>query len=42
MTIIHDMNTLPRLVGTALSERLRVMPVAKISRLDGKYFEYLA
>lgn len=38
MTIIHDMKTLPRLVGTALSERLRVMPAVVVTgaRQTGK------
>src|SRR5271155_159810 len=38
MTIIHGMNTLPRLVGTALSERLRVMPAVVVTgaRQTGK------
>jgi len=38
MTIIHCMKTLPRLVGTALSERLRVMPAAVVTgaRQTGK------
>jgi uncharacterized protein len=38
MTIIHGMKTLPRLVGTALSERLRVMPAVVVTgaRQTGK------
>ena len=38
MTIIHCMKTLPRLVGTALSERLRVMPAVVVTgaRQTGK------
>lgn len=38
MTIIHSMKTLPRLVGTALSERLRVMPAVVVTgaRQTGK------
>jgi hypothetical protein len=38
MTIIHRMKTLPRLVGTALSERLRVMPAVVVTgaRQTGK------
>ena len=38
MTIIHDMKTLPRLIGTALSERLRVMPAVVVTgaRQTGK------
>jgi predicted AAA+ superfamily ATPase len=38
MTIIHDMKTLPRLVGAALAERLRVMPAVVVSgaRQTGK------
>lgn len=38
MTIIHNMKTLPRLVGTALSERLRVMPAVVVTgaRQTGK------
>jgi hypothetical protein len=38
MTIIHDMKALPRLVGTALSERLRVMPAVVVTgaRQTGK------
>lgn len=38
MTIIHDMKTLPRLVGIALSERLRVMPAVVVTgaRQTGK------
>jgi hypothetical protein len=32
MTIIHGMKTLPRLVGTALAERLRVMPAVVVTR----------
>jgi len=38
MTIIHYMKTLPRLVGTALSERLRVMPAVVVTgaRQTGK------
>jgi uncharacterized protein len=31
MIIIHDMNRLPRLVGTALSERIRVMPAVVVT-----------
>jgi hypothetical protein len=31
MIIIHDMKTLPRLVSTALSERLRVMPAVVVT-----------
>jgi hypothetical protein len=31
MTIIHDMKTLPRLVSTALSERMRVMPAVVVT-----------
>lgn len=38
MTIIHGMKTLPRLVGNALSERLRVMPAVVVTgaRQTGK------
>jgi uncharacterized protein len=38
MTIIHCMKALPRLVGTALSERLRVMPAVVVTgaRQTGK------
>ena len=38
MTIIHGMKALPRLVGTALSERLRVMPAVVVTgaRQTGK------
>jgi len=38
MIIIHAMRTLPRLVGTALAERLRVMPAVVVtgSRQTGK------
>lgn len=38
MDIIHDVKTLPRLVGTALSERLRVMPAVVVTgaRQTGK------
>src|SRR5262245_60699477 len=38
MTIIHAMKTLPRLVGTALSKRLRVMPAVVVTgaRQTGK------
>jgi len=38
MTIIHCMKTLPRLIGTALSERLRVMPAVVVTgaRQTGK------
>jgi hypothetical protein len=38
MDIIHGMKTLPRLVGTALSERLRVMPAVVVTgaRQTGK------
>jgi predicted AAA+ superfamily ATPase len=38
MIIIHDMNAVPRLVGPALSERLRVMPAVVVSgaRQTGK------
>ena len=38
MTIIHDMKTLPRLVGTALADRLRVMPAVVVTgaRQTGK------
>jgi hypothetical protein len=38
MTIIQDMKTLSRLVGNALSERLRVMPavVVTAARQTGK------
>jgi len=38
MTIIHGMKTLPRLVGAALSERMRVMPAAVVTgaRQTGK------
>ena len=38
MTIIHAMKPLPRLVGTALSERLRVMPAVVVTgaRQTGK------
>jgi uncharacterized protein len=38
MNIIHDMNALPRLVGTALKERLRVMPAVVVTgaRQTGK------
>ena len=38
MTIIHGMKTLPRLVGAALSERLRVMPAVVVTgaRQTGK------
>ncbi len=38
MTIIHDMTTLPRLAGTALAERLRVMPAVVVTgaRQTGK------
>jgi predicted AAA+ superfamily ATPase len=38
MTIIHSMKILPRLVGTALSERLRVMPAVVVTgaRQTGK------
>lgn len=38
MTIIHGMKTLPRLVGAALSERMRVMPAVVVTgaRQTGK------
>jgi uncharacterized protein len=38
MTIIHDMKTLPRLVGAALAERMRVMPAVVVTgaRQTGK------
>jgi hypothetical protein len=38
MIIIHDMKTLPRLVGAALSERIRVMPAVVVTgaRQTGK------
>jgi uncharacterized protein len=38
MTIIHHMNALPRLVGAALAERLRVMPAVVVTgaRQTGK------
>lgn len=38
MTIIHDMKALPRLVGAALAERLRVMPAVVVTgaRQTGK------
>ena len=38
MTIIHDMNTLPRLVSTALAERMGVMPAVVVTgaRQTGK------
>jgi len=38
MNIIHDMKTLPRLVGAALAERLRVMPAVVVTgaRQTGK------
>jgi predicted AAA+ superfamily ATPase len=38
MTIIHSMKTLPRLVGAALAERMRVMPAVVITgaRQTGK------
>jgi len=38
MIILHGMNTLPRLVGTALAERLRVMPAVVVTgaRQTGK------
>jgi predicted AAA+ superfamily ATPase len=38
MTLIHNMNTLPRLVSTALSERMRVMPAVVVTgaRQTGK------
>jgi len=38
MIIIHDVRTLPRLVGTALAERLRVMPAVVVTgaRQTGK------
>ena len=38
MTIIHGVKTLPRLVGTALAERLRVMPAVVVTgaRQTGK------
>ena len=38
MTIIHGMKTLPRLVGAALAERLRVMPAVVVTgaRQTGK------
>ncbi len=38
MIIIHDMTTLPRLVGAALAERLRVMPAVVVTgaRQTGK------
>jgi len=38
MTIIHGMRPLPRLVGAALSERLRVMPAVVVTgaRQTGK------
>lgn len=38
MTIIHDVKTLPRLVGGALAERLRVMPAVVVTgaRQTGK------
>jgi len=35
MIIIHGMKTLPRLVGTALSERLRVMPAVVVTGARG-------
>jgi hypothetical protein len=31
MDIIHDMETLPRLVEAALAERLRVMPAVVVT-----------
>ena len=38
MIIIHGMKTLPRLVGAALSERIRVMPAVVVTgaRQTGK------
>jgi hypothetical protein len=38
MTIIHDVNTLPRVVGAALARRLRVMPAVVVTgaRQSGK------
>ena len=38
MTISHGMKTLPRLVGTALADRLRVMPAVVVTgaRQTGK------
>lgn len=38
MTIIHDVKTLPRLVGAAMAERLRVMPAVVVTgaRQTGK------
>ena len=38
MTIIHGMETLPRLVGTALREGLRVTPAAVACPLMGVNF----
>jgi hypothetical protein len=36
MTIIHDvLKTLPRLVGVALRERLRVMPAVVVTVVEG-------
>ncbi len=31
MIVIHDTQTLPRLVGAALSERIRVMPAVVVT-----------
>ena len=38
MTVIHDMNDLPRLVGTALRQRLQAMPAVIVTgaRQTGK------